>query len=189
MKRVIAIAALLALALPLAAFAADTPPVLDGKYWFTQLIKFVNTGLVIGVLIYFLRKPIIGFFRKRADQIEHDLKAAERAREEAEQRLKDVEAEVAALETKVQEIKASAASEGEAEKQRIIDGANEEAARIVANAEREIENRIKSGRAELKQYAAQLAVERARKLVEERMDDATDKAIIERTMAGIGGGR
>ena len=191
MKKIVAIVALLGLAFPLLAIAAPGggTPVLDGKYWYTQLIKLVNTGLVIGLLIYFLRKPVIGFFRKRADQIEHDLKAAERAREEAEQRLKEVEAEVAALETKVEEIKSNAVHEGEAEKQRIIAGANEEAARIVTNAERELENRIKRGRMELKQFAAQLAVERARKLVEARMDDATDKAIIERTLAGIGGGR
>lgn len=189
MKRAIALTILLAIFAIPALAQEHAAPALDGHYWWNQFIKFFNIALVVGALIYFLRKPVIGFFRKRADQIEDDLQAAERARVEAEKRLQEVEAEVAALEVKVQEIKDSAAKEGEVEKQRIIDNANEEAARIVANAEREIENRIKSGRAELKRYAAQLAVERARKLIEDRMDDSTDKAIIERTLDGIGGGR
>lgn len=190
MKRIVAIAALLALALPLLAAAQEHEgPVLNSDYWWDQFIKFFNVALVVGLLVFFLRKPVIGFFRKRAEQIEDDLLAAKEARAEAEAHLRKVEEELAGLEAKLKEIRDNAVREGEMEKQRIIDSAAEDAARIIAGGEREIENRVKSGRLELKRYAAQLAVERARKLIEERLDDATDKAIIERTLAGIGGER
>jgi F-type H+-transporting ATPase subunit b len=164
-------------------------PALDGHYWMTQVIKLVNTGLVVGALIFFLAKPVRNFFRERANKIEEDLQAAQRAREEAERRLKEIQDEMAGLEAQIEEIKQSAREEGAAEKERIISQAKTEAERILANADREVDSRVKSGRVELKRYAAELAVGRAREIISERLDDSGDREFIQRTLTSIGGGR
>jgi F-type H+-transporting ATPase subunit b len=162
-------------------------PTLDSEYWWSQFIKFINFGIVIGILVYFLRKPVINFFRSRAERIDNDISAASRAREEAEARLKEIQGEIERLEDTVRDIKEKAEKEGVAEKERIINKAREEAERVLASAEREIMNRIKSGRQELKALAAELAVKHARQIIADRLDSETEEKIIDRTVASIGG--
>lgn len=185
----IAVALLLAVQLlPVAVFASEEAgPSLNAEYWFDQFVKFFNIALVIGVLFYLLRKPVANFFRKRAAQIEEDIKAAEQAREDAKAKLAEVEEEVTQLQAKIAEIKEEAAREGEIEKQRIIEQAKEEAKRLIKAAEKEVENRTKAGRQELKEYAAELAVERAREILRRQLADDDDIRLIERTIKDIGG--
>lgn len=191
MIRKLALTALLVLLLGAPAFAAaeEHAPELNADYWFDQLVKFVNLSLVVGLLFFLLRKPVMAFFRTRARQIDENLTAAARAREEAERRLEAVKAEVAGIEAKIADSLTAARREGEAEKERIVRQAREEAERMLGAAEREIENRIRAGRKELKQYAAELAVEKAREEISRRITDAEDAALIERTIARVGGSR
>lgn len=190
MKKILLLCLLLLLSMSLISFASVDPHAevaFDGAYWNTQLVKFVNIGLVIGILFFFLSKPVKAFFQNRAKQIEEDLSAAARARQEAERRLEEVKLEVAELENKVESIKASAVEEGEAEKQRLISQARHESGRLISNAEREIENRIKSGKSELKSYATKLAVEKARMMIHEDLSDSENNKIIDETLKSIGG--
>lgn len=188
-KAIAALMLLLAIQLiPATVFAVEgEEPTLNSEYWFDQFVKFFNIALVIGVLFFLLRKPVKNFFRKRAAQIEEDIKAAEQARVEAQARLAEVEKEVAQLQEKIAEIKEIAAREGEIEKQRIIEQAREEAERLIKAAGREVENRTKAGRKELKAYAAELAVERAREILTRQLSDDDDIRLIERTIKDIGG--
>jgi F-type H+-transporting ATPase subunit b len=171
----------------LAAEEDEHAPALDSSYWWDQFIKFINIAIVVGLLVFFLRKPVINFFRSRAERIDNDISAAGRAREEAEARLKEIQDEIDRLEDTVSEIREKAEQEGEIEKERIISKAHEEAERILASAEREIMNRIKSGRQELKALAAELAVKHARQIITDQLDSRTEGEIIDRTVASIGG--
>jgi F-type H+-transporting ATPase subunit b len=190
MKKILAVCSLiLLLAAPAFAAAEEHAPELNGDYWMDQFVKFFNLSLVIGLLFFLLRKPVMAFFRTRAQQIEENLGAAARARAEAEQRLEAIKAEIDGIEAKVAESLAAARREGEAEKARIVRQAEEEAQRMLRSAEKEIENRIRAGRKELKAYAAKLAVDKAREEINRRLTEAEDAAIIDRTIARVGGGR
>ena len=189
MRKTIFAAVLMILLLNAFALATDEhgEVALNDAYWNSQLIKFVNLGIVLGILFFFLSKPVKAFFKNRARQIEEDLSAAARAREEAEKRLDEVKQEVAELESRVEEIKAKAVEEGETEKQRLISQAEHEAGRLISNAEREIENRIKTGKAKLKSYATRLAVEKARAMIQQDLSDSENNKIIDETLKSIGG--
>lgn len=186
MKKILFLSLLLIIILTSQALSSDEVA-MDAAYWNSQLIKFVNIGLVLALLFFFLSKPVKAFFQNRARQIEEDLTAAARAREEAERRLEEVKAEVAELENKVAKITAKAVEEGETEKQRLISQAEHEAGRLISNAEREIDNRLKSGKAELKKYASRLAVEKARIIIEQNLTDSENSHIIDETLKSIGG--
>jgi len=169
-----------------AAFAAEKESELNNEYWWDQFVKLFNLSLVLVVLYFILRKPASNFFRERARKIDESLAAADASREEAKRKMAEVEAKVAGLEERVEEILEAAREEGAAEKARIIAAAEREAARILENAERGIESRIRAARKELKAYAAELALDRARKLLRERIDEEEDQRLLDRLLEDIG---
>lgn len=168
------------------AFAAEKESELNNEYWWDQFVKFFNLSLVLVVLYFILRKPVSNFFRERARKIDESLSAADASREEAKRKLAEVEAKVAGLEERIDEILAAAREEGAAEKARIIAAAERDAARILENAERGIESRVRAARMELKAYAAELALDRARKLLRERIDEEEDQRLLDRLLEDIG---
>ncbi len=176
--------ALVLAAAPLAALEEESR--LDAGYWWDQFIKFFNVALVIGALYFLLRKPVRNFFAERARQIDESLEAAKATRAEAERCLAEVKEKVAGLRREVEEIQRRAEEEGEAEKVRIVAAAEREAERIVAGAGREVENRFRAARQELKAYAAELAVERARELLGERLGDEVDRRLVDRYLDEMG---
>lgn len=159
---------------------------LNAEYFWDQFVKFFNFALLITALYFVLRKPIKQFFLDRARRIDESIEAAQKARQESEQKLKEVEQQVGGLQKEIEETKQKAREEGEAEKQRIINSARAEAERMLENAKTEIENRIKAGRKELKAYAAELAVERAKQLIEERISAEDDRRLIKSFLDDIG---
>jgi F-type H+-transporting ATPase subunit b len=190
MKKIILILFLLSLfAMPLLAEDAEHEAPIDNAYWYSQLVKAVNFGLIAVGFFFLWKKVISKALDKRGKQIDVDLQAAARARDEAEKRLQDVAEEVARLEDTVAEIKIIAVSESESEKERIINQAKEEAERIINNASLEVDNRIKSGRQDLKAYAAEEAIAKAREILQRELGDAEDKEIIGKTIVSIGDGR
>ena len=88
-----------------------------------------------------------------------------KAKEEAFQRLSEIEARLAGLDKEIKDLKGQALMEAEEEKARILAGARTEAEKILDMAKREIEGLKKSAHLELRGHIAELAV----KLAEERL--------------------
>lgn len=188
LSRISALALLLLMLTASVVAASGEESELNTEYAWDQFYKFFNLALVLVVLFLLLRKPVANFFRERARKIDESLEAAEISRREAEAKLAEVEEQIAGLEQKMEEIRQTAQQEGEAEKARIIEAAEREAEKILASAERNIENRARAAKADLKAYAAGLAIEQARELLRERIDDDEERRLLERLLGDIGEG-
>lgn len=132
----------------------------------TDYIKrLLNFGLLMGVLIYFLRKPVGDFFRGRREQIAQQLADLERARDEAKAQLREYENKLAQAQAEREKILAEFIAQGEAEKQRILAEAQANANRIKDAAKLTIEAELKAAKRQLREELADAAVElAARKL-------------------------
>jgi F-type H+-transporting ATPase subunit b len=93
------------------------------------------------------------------------LASGRKAKEEAFQKLSEIEARLTGLGKEIKDLKDRALVEAEEEKARILAGARADAGKILDMARREIEGLKKSARLELKGHVAELAV----KLAEERL--------------------
>ena len=120
--------------------------------------KLLNFGILVGVLVYFLKTPIAGYLSGRSTQIRQDLITAAEVRrtataqlEEIQKRLGELPAELAALKTRGEE-------DVRAEQIRIAEAARTERERLLAQTRREIGMRLRMARRELTEYAAGLAV-------------------------------
>ncbi len=140
--------------------AAPTFLGLSSPFW-----QAVNLVLFIALLVYLLRKPLSDFFGNRRKEIAAALAKAADERRRAEEIAAEPSQRLEKIEGELADIRIQAEAQAHLENEELERIANEEARRIVARASAEMENRIRSARAELTAYAADLAVEIARDIL------------------------
>jgi F0F1-type ATP synthase membrane subunit b/b' len=157
-------AALTAMALLAApVFAADSasPDVADSP---TGLIfRWLNFILVFGGLAYFLARYGGPYFRGRGADIGGAIREATAAKADAERELREIEDQVAHLDREIARLRAESIQEEAAEAQRQTESGNREIERIERAAQIEIQASERLARQQLREVAAQMAVEAAEK--------------------------
>jgi len=131
--------------------------------------KALNFGLLVVALVWLLRKPAKQYFAGRTSEIQKDILEATKAREEAEARAAEMERRLTDLEKEIQELRASARSEMEAEDERLRTETELALAKLRSRSEQEISATARAAGQELRAEAARLALELARGKVRQKM--------------------
>lgn len=152
--------------------------------WHVPMIAWqvINIAIVVGLLVYLLRRPAPTFFNSRAKEIEDLLEKAMREKAEANDRLKEVEEKMAHLSVEVAEIERSSKESAEAERKRVLEEAEAAKERIRTDAAEEMERRLKDARRELRTYAADLAVKMAREILADNISESDEVKLQDRFM-------
>lgn len=158
----------LALAVATPAYAA-TP---GGDVFADLIYPALNLALLLGVLIYFGRKPVREFFRDRRAQIRADLETAAQLRTEAEDRCADLQRRLVNLDGEIESIRQLARERAESERTRILTDAEATAERIRADARAAIDQELRRARVQLREDASDLAIELAGERVREQITDS-----------------
>jgi F-type H+-transporting ATPase subunit b len=154
---------------------------LKQSYWLCFIINF---AVIAAVIIWAARKFLPGMFRDRTAAIQKALQEAQKASNEARQKLAEIESRLRKLDEEIGAIRDAAQKEGAAEEARIQAAAQEDARKIVASAEQEIVAAAKSARRQLTAHAADLAVGLAQKQI--HVDSATDQALVRNFASQLG---
>lgn len=120
-----------------------------------------NLTILIGLLVYFGRRPIGDALKTRAAELRKELTEAARARDEAQAKFAELNARLEKFEDEVAKMKADAQADARAEEARLIARAQAEAARIAESADRTIADELRRARVALRDDAVALAVELA----------------------------
>ena len=75
---------------------------------------------------------------------------------------------------------------GRGQKRELIAAAEAEAQKILANARTEVDNRLKSARHELTEYAGRLAAERAEQILRETVTDSDQQKLFQESLREVG---
>jgi F-type H+-transporting ATPase subunit b len=139
-----------------------------------EYFNFVVTLFLIGILLakFF---PINKILRERRAKLSFELDQAKARTLDAQARLKAVEDKLAGLDAEIGSIRKQVEAEMAADEERSKTLLEEETARIVAAAEQEINAAAAQAQRGLKQFAADLAIDRA--LSRLTIDDDTDRAL------------
>lgn len=143
-----------------------------------QLYEIINFAILVGGLVYILRKPGAEFFRSRSSSIQKSLDEGRKALEASQAQLQVVEAKLQGLEAEIAAFKASAAREMEAERQRLLKASAADAEKILETARAQTNVAIRAAKLELKKYAAQKAVTLAEELIRGRLDDSGRERLV-----------
>ena len=146
---------------------------LRSAYWLAVGLNFV---VVAGAIFWAGRKYLPGVFRDRTAAIQKAIEQARKASEDAQRRLREVEARLNKLGDDIAAIQAAGDRDAAAEEARIKAAAEEEGRKIVEAAEQEIAAAAKSARRDLTAYAADLAVALAKRQI--HVDARTDQALV-----------
>jgi len=123
-----------------------------------SILNFIVLAILVG---WFLIKNLPKVFRDRTSALQKHLVEARSASEEASARLSGVEARLAKLDEQIAAMRAQAEKDIVHDEQRIKASIEEEKQRILAAAEQEVSSATAQAHRQLKQYAADLAIEQA----------------------------
>jgi F-type H+-transporting ATPase subunit b len=171
-------ALLVAIALvPRAALAAGGSeggdPVMDFIY------QVGNFALLIAVIFFAARKPVMAYLAERRTQIKNDLDKAAELLTVAEARQAEISARLRDLEAQLEEIAELSKQRAEEESERILAKARAAAERIQSDALEATAQELLRAQRELRAEAAGLAVELAGEILKEQVGDADRQRLLD----------
>lgn len=126
----------------------------------------INFGIFLAVMWRIGGRSLVEFVAARHERIKKELDEAGRLHREAEARLAELQSKLSGLDKDVAEIVATVRKEAEEEKQRILAAANEQAARVQQEAERQIAAEVERQRKELSRLVVEAAIKQAEAIVQ-----------------------
>ena len=132
----------------------------------------VNLAILIGVLVWAGRGPVMAFFGERRSQIQTDLEESARLLSEAEARNSELQRRIVDLGSEVEEIRETTRRRAEEESERILAEARKAAERIRSDASAAIDQELRRAQNELRDEAAALALDAAAEILREQIADA-----------------
>ena len=156
---------LVALAPCAVAAAAEEAGGHAGIPWGVIFKQALNFGILVGVLVYFLRKPVGSFLKERSELLKKSIDEAARARASAAEKLSAIEARMARLSEDIAEMNRKMDAEADEETHRIREAARGEVERLHAQVQFAADQEVKKARAELRREAAALSARAAEEIV------------------------
>ncbi|RIL07601.1 MAG: hypothetical protein DCC71_02420 [Proteobacteria bacterium] len=145
----------------------------------------LNLALILGVIVYFGRKPILAFMSDRRQTIEQGIEAAQRELAAAENRLAECNHRLAALDREVEEIRSAVRAQAESERDRLLADARVAADRIRRDAQLAVEQVGRRAREDLRAEAAEMAVRLAAEMLQRQVGDAERARLVDEFVASI----
>jgi len=174
------------LLLPAAALAAGGGHVDSGVLLKDFLYRVFNFSLLVGLLVYFVAKPIRNGLRARREAIEKMLFDAQEARDAAEAKYREYSEKLAKATEEIAQIRVAIKREGELERDRILLSAREMATKIEQEAENKAAGVVTKARAELREEAARLSVTLAAELLQKQVNASDQQRLVEEYMQKVG---
>ena len=129
---------------------------------FWQIVSFVLLVILFG---YVLKKPVRAFLMKRQEDIRNSLEQSATKEEESQKNFENWERKLNSLGQEIADLHQKISQEGEVERQRIVERAQEEGDRIRQQAKVVAEQEVKKACAALRREMVDLSIELAEKLL------------------------
>lgn len=149
------------------------------------LWRTLNFGLLAGILIYLLRKPLPKALQSRRQGIEDELGDLERQKQEVERELAEYKEKFARLDEEVERIVAEYIQDGEAAKANIIEEAKTAAEKLQEQAKKNIEHEFNKAKLQLKAEMVEQAVAMAEELIKKNIKSKDQKSLIDEYLTKV----
>ncbi len=150
------------------------------------LYRCFNFALMVGLLVYFVTKPIRKGLKDRTEEIQKTLAEAQAAKEAAEAKHREYSDKLAKATEEIAGITEAIRREGEVERDKILLAAKELAAKIEKEADNKASGVVAKARIELREEAARLAVELAKDLLKQQVTAEDQKRLVDEYMQKVG---
>lgn len=150
--------------------------------WEEYRWQLLNFAILVIVLVYFMKKPLKEFLRKRTEIIEKTLKEAREARELAEKALAEVEERLRLKDKEIEEILARAQESAKREQELLIQQGEQMSGKIIEQAKSNIDYELRLAREAIKAEAVGIALELAEKKLKDKLTREEQTRLIEESL-------
>ncbi len=171
---------------PAVAFASGDGHADSGVLLKDFLYRCFNFALMVGLLAYFITKPVRNALKGRQEGIEKTLADAEAAKEAAEAKYLEYSEKLAKATEEIEKLTDSIRHDGEVEREKILAAANEMAIMIEQEADNKASSVVAKARTELREEAANLAVELAEDMLKKQVSAEDQKRLVDEYMQKVG---
>lgn len=123
-----------------------------------HIARLANFAILVGVLYYFLKGPIVTYLNNRHTEIRQDLVTASEMRAAASAQLAGIQQRMLTLPAELEALRRQGAEDVAAEQARIAEAAAAERERLLETTRREIAMQLRLAQRELTEHAASLAI-------------------------------
>lgn len=159
---------------------------LDPQLVADVIVNMAAVFVLFILLSYLLFKPARELMKKRQDYIQGQLDEAAAATVQADERKEKYEQKLSNADWEAEQLLASARRKAVKKRTEIVNVAKDEAARITARANKEIELEKVRVQDEVKQEIVNVATAMASRFVEESLDEEKQVALIDETLGKMG---
>ena len=159
---------------------------LDAQLLFEVVLSMIAVFTLFVALSYILFAPVRDMLKKRQEMVQETKDTANKEKEDALKLKAEYDAKVKNAEAEAEEILSEARRRALKNERAILEEAKEEAARIIANANVQIDLEKKKAMDDLKQEVVAIATMMAGKMVAVSMDEKTQNQLIEDTLKEMG---
>lgn len=167
----------------LVALAFGAEEAAHGGEWKEWLWKILNFAILVGVLVWFAKKPLQEFLRKRTELIEKTLQEAKEARELAQKALAEVEERLKLKDREIEEILAHAQQSAKREKNLLVQQGEQMKEKILEQAKNNIDYEVRLAKDSIKAEAVEIALELAEKKLKGKLTSEEQIRLIEESLA------
>jgi F-type H+-transporting ATPase subunit b len=159
---------------------------LDIQLGFDVILQAIAIFIMFMALSYILFEPVRKVLEDRKNRIAKEVDDAASDKEEAAKLKAEYEARIKNIEKEADEILAQARKKALQREQTIVADAQEEAARMIARANNEIELEKSKVKDQVKQEMIQVAVAMAGKIITDQIDLSKQDALVDETLKEMG---
>lgn len=157
----------------------------DMAKWKDFMWRIINFVIFIGILYLVAGKRVGQMLTSRRQQIRDDLENLDRRREEADKKLRHVEAQIKDLDAQREKVLADFQAQGENLKKAIIIQAEEKAKQIKAQAQTAAAQEYKLATEKLRDELSGMVVEAAEKMIQSQLTKENHEQLIQQSLTRV----
>ena len=161
---------------------------LDAQFLFDAVVLALSMLVLFTALSYLLFNPVRDMLEKRRQRVVDDQETAKREKAEAIAFKEEYDLKLKQVEKEAEAILSEARKKAKQNEMKIVADAKEEAARIMARANAEIELEKKRALDDMKQEMITIAAMMAEKVVAASIDTNVQESLIDETLKEMGEG-
>ncbi len=135
----------------------------DWRPIFDLVMRWLNFGIIVFILVKYARTPIKDFLLSRREEVAREIEMVEEKKEEANKKIQDAARMLDESEVRFARVKERIIQEGETKKQKLIEDAQQESKILLESTMKKIENQLLVAKSAFKSELVDTAISLAMK--------------------------
>ena len=156
----------------------------DWRPVFDLVMRWLNFGIIVFILVKYARTPIKDFLLSRREEVAREIEMVEEKKEEADKKIQDAARMLDESEVRFARVKERIIIEGETKKQKLIEDAQQESKILLESTMKKIESQLLGAKRAFKSELVDTAISLAMKRLPDEITSEDNQNFTNQFLAG-----